>query len=270
MSKTLLTILAAVLLNVSIGCHSAESGRGQILPREKPAPDSANVITPAAEKESDLIEEVAIHRKAYRNGLEMLKGYYEQSGNNMKLQWAEKELGGLKDVTQYDYIIEAAVAGPDLKAVSSIPLANYMYEDGVRQEKKAWAFVVIPDENRLRQALSIYNGLIRKHPSSDKIDDSAYHAAGIYEHFKDYSIALLYYKRAYQWDSSTSNPARYKSARLLDEHMAQRVEALELYREALAKEQLTKKQKDKAQTRIDELTKKYEQLEEVKGSEKVQ
>jgi tetratricopeptide (TPR) repeat protein len=86
-------------------------------------------------------------------------------------------------------------------------------------------------------ALDKYNQLIRKHPSSDKIDDAAFKAGGIYEHFKDYTIALLYYQRAYQWNPKTPYPAKFKAAFMLDKRLHRRAEALELYQQALQKEE---------------------------------
>ena len=82
-------------------------------------------------------------------------------------------------------------------------------------------------------ALEKYNELIRKHPSSDKIDDAAYNAGVIQEYFKDYSIALLYYKRAFQWDPDTIHPARFRAARVLDKNLHRNAEALQLYQQAV-------------------------------------
>jgi len=116
----------------------------------------------------------------------------------------------------------------------------------------------------LRLALRRYNQLIRKHPSSDRIDDAAYRAGRICEHFKDYTIAILYYQRAYQWDPKTAYPARYRRACILDEHMHRRAEALKLYQESLKKEKLSKKRKEFIEERIIELTKSDESLKESK------
>ena len=93
-------------------------------------------------------------------------------------------------------------------------------------------FVVLKDENLLRMALDKYNQLISKFPTSDKIDDAAFRAAGIYEHFKDYSIAVQYYQRTYQWDPQTIYPAKYKAAFILDQRLHRRAEALQLYQDA--------------------------------------
>jgi tetratricopeptide (TPR) repeat protein len=167
---------------------------------------------------------------------------------------------------QYNYIIEASLAGPNLKAKDSDNKANYLYDEAYRLEKAAKRLFVKPfiDENLLRVTLDKYNQVIKQYPTSDKIDDAAYRAGGIYEYFKDYTIALLYYQRAYQWDSATANPARFKAAYILDQYLHRRAEALPLYQYALGNEKLSKDEQEFVQKRIEELTKGGESLEENK------
>jgi tetratricopeptide (TPR) repeat protein len=88
----------------------------------------------------------------------------------------------------------------------------------------------------MQLALNKCNDLIQEYPTSDKIDDAAYLAGEIHEYFGDYSIALLYYKRAVQWNANTPHPACYRAARILDYKLTDRGQALQLYREALDKE----------------------------------
>ena len=107
-------------------------------------------------------------------------------------------------------------------------------------------------------ALTKFEQLITKYPSSDKIDDAAYQAGEISEYFKDYSIALDYYQRAYSWDPDTPNPARFRAAKILDKHMHRNAEALELYKKAIEVEGRFGKNrewKDFAEERIEELQK---------------
>nr|MBC8481249.1 hypothetical protein [Planctomycetota bacterium] len=212
----------------------------------------------------DIVEQMAINRQAYRRGLDSLITCYKRSGDNMKLKWAENELKQLNVLPQYNYIIEAGIAGPELRAAASITEADYMYADALAIEKKAKGLVVIVDDNLLRKALIKYNELINRHPASDKIDDAAYRVAGICEHFQDYTIALIYYQRAYQWSPDSTNPARFKAAYVLDKHMSRRAEALELYRESLEKEKLNANYAEFAQLRIEELTRAHEKLNDVK------
>ena len=262
MAKTILTVSLIVLLNVLVGCHDIDSGMSQLVPaRMKAASEAALVAEVAKAGEVDIIEQVAINRQAYRQGLELLIAHYNNTGNSMKLVWAENELKALEDIPQYNYIIEAGLAGPGLKASTLIIEANYMYQEALRLEKKAGQLIVIKDEDLLRVALEQYNQLIRKHPSSDKIDDAAYRSGGICEHFKDYTIAVLYYQRTCQWDPDTIYPARFRAAYILDKHLHRRADALELYQQAVKNEGLSKNYKEFAENRIVELTKSDEGVE---------
>lgn len=249
MAKTILTVLLIVLLNVLVGCHGVDSGKSQLIPARM---KDVSVVEAG---EVDIIEQMLINRLAYRQYLESLVAHYKKTGNNMKLKWAENELKKLNKMPQYNYIIEAGVAGPSLKARSSITVADYMYDEAVRLEQKAGQLIIIKDEDLLRMALDKYNQLIRKYPSSDKIDDAAYRTGGICEYFKDYTIALLYYQRAYQWDPDTIHPARFKAAYVLDKYLHRRAEALELYQQVVENEGLSINYREFAEKRITELTK---------------
>lgn len=257
MARIVLTGVLVVLLNVLVGCNRADSGRGQLVPKGSKE-TLVSVSVPSNALETDIIEQMAINRQAYRQGILSLVQYYTDSGNNMKLEWAKKELAALDSMPQYNYIIEAGIAGPNLKATDVIPEADELYNEAVRLEKAGKRLIVIKNNEKLRLALGKYNQVIRKHPTSDKIDDAAFKAAGLYEHFKDYKIALVYYQRTYQWDKDTMHPARFKAAFILDKRMHRRAEALELYREAIQKEGAYEKYKylkEYAEKRIKEITK---------------
>lgn len=224
-----------VMLNLVVGCNESNSGKGQII-----APVAKGAMAPALEAadsdEIDLVEGMGAHRQAYRQALDTLVAHYESMGNNMKLQWAQKELQAFDEMPQYKYIIEAAVAGPDLRAVASIPEADELFNEAEELYKEAKKLVVIKDKDLLHLALDRYNQVFRQYPTSDKIDDAAFQAGAIYEHFKDYSIAEMYYERAYQWDPATVHPARFRRAYILDNKLSNKGEALMLYQEALDKD----------------------------------
>ena len=263
MARVILTIQLIVLLNVLAGCSGIDSGKAQLLPAGESV-SRAEKIKAATAAETDIIEQMAVNRKAYRAGLELLIEHYKKTGNNMKLVWAKKELTALDNIPQYNYIIEANIAGLGLRASTAIAEADELYYQAYALEQKAKRFIIIKDDGLLRQALDKYNQLIRKHPASDKIGYAAYRAAGIYEYFKDYSIALLYYQRAYQWDEDIAYPAQYKAAYILDKRLHRRAEALALYQQAVKKENLSNNHREFAEKRIIELTKSDERLEENK------
>ena len=250
----LITNLIAIILAVC-GCTENNSGKGQLISeRMRRQTDRHAVIAQASETEVDIIENMALHRNAYRQSLVSLIKHYKQAGDYMKRQWAQKELAALDATPQYNYIIEAHIAGPDLKAVKEVPEADDMYYEALVVEDEARKVPLMANDELLRLALDKYNTLIRQYPNSDKIDDAAYKAAAIYEDFKDYSIAVLYFQRVYQWDADTVYPARYKAAKLLDKKLIRRVEALELYQGSLRYDALTSNQRQAIKDRIAELT----------------
>ena len=254
MARTILTILIVVLLNVLVGCQGVEGSKSQLVPRPETSDWAAAVVNIAEAGEVDIVEQVSVNRQAYRQGLELLVKYYTRVGNNMKLEWARKELAALDTMPKYKYIIEASVAPANLKASTLIPEADALYREAFQLQKRAGPLTFIKNENLLRLALDKYNQLIRKHPYSDKIDDAAYRGGGIYEYFKDYTIALLYYQRAYQWDPDTIHPARFKAAYILDRRLHRRAEALELYQQFIKGMTGSEQQREFAQRRIEELT----------------
>ena len=234
MARVVCTGILIVLLSVLVGCQDVDRGQGQLIPRNtRRALGPASVVNITDKSEVDVVEQMAVNRQAYRQGLELLVGYYKRTGNNMKLEWANKELAALNTMPKYNYIIEAEVTPQNLKPSASIPEADDIYYDALEIDKNAGTLPILKNQNQLRLALEKYRELIRKHPSSDKIDDAAYRAGVIHEYFKDYSIALLYFKRTFQWDPETPHPARFRAARILDKNLHRNAEALQLYQQAV-------------------------------------
>lgn len=188
-----------------------------------------------ATTEVDLVEKLEQHRQDYRQALEMLVDYYSRTGNKRQLEWAKAELMAFKTMPQYSYISDI-LPGPQLKATVVIPEADALFLEAQKLDREGNELIVLKDRNYLRRALDLYNQLIRKFPSSDKIDDAAFQIATIHEHFKDFQSALTYYQRAYQWDPGTPHPARFKAGYVLDRYMRRKAEALEIYQEALKTE----------------------------------
>lgn len=255
MARIILTTTLIVLLNILVGCRTYDTGKGQLV-QTQISSDAA--IKEDVSGETDIVEQVVTNRQAYRQSLDLLVQYYRKAGNNMKMLWAQKELEALDTMPKYRYIIEAEVAGPNLKARTSIPEADKLFEEALQLENAAGPVPVVKafirDENLLRLALEKYNLLISSYPSSDKIDDAAFRAGEIYSYFKDYTIALLYYQRAFQWDPKTIYPARFKAAFILDKNLHRRAEALQLYQQAIEKEAIHHDLRDFAEKRIKELS----------------
>ena len=237
MTRTVTTIAIISLLVMAIGCGPSDRAQGQRLPQRTayaaPATDSAAT---GSTDEIDLVEQVSQYRLDYRQSLQLLIEHYTVVGDSKKHAWAAEELRALDRMPQYRYVVDAAVLPANLTASTRIPAADEMYLDAVKTQKQAEPIGILKDQEQMRVAREKYGQLIRQYPNSDKIDDAAYRMAGIYEYFKDYEVALLYYKRAYQWDPDTPYPARFHAAQLLDKKLLRRDEALDLYHEALLRE----------------------------------
>lgn len=240
MTRIVLGTAVISLLIVSLGCQPSDRGLGQQLPRRttytNPVAMSEADRVVGSTEEIDLVEQMATYRRDYRRSLELLVQHYTVAGNNKKLTWAREELRSLDRMPQYRYITDAAVMPENLQASERILKADDLYLEAVEVQRQAEPIGILKDQEQMRVALEMYNRLIREYPTSDKIDDAAYRAAGIYEYFKDYEISLLYYQRTYQWEPDTPYPARFRAASIMDKRLHRRNEALELWQEALLRE----------------------------------
>ncbi len=256
MARYALTVAVLLALSVFAGCGPSFEGAGQMAPPARLDPTAAaQVSDTSASTEAMLVEQVAIGRQTYKLGLEKLADFYTKSGNNMKLNWAMAELDALNTNPQYRFVIQAQAAGPDLKASASMPAADVLYRDGMAYYSEGKPIVGLVNEGKLRLALDRFNQIISQYPTSDKIDDAAYAAGELYEYLHDYSIAALYYSRAFQWDENTPHPARFKAAYMYDRHLTNRQTALELYQAYLARAPRNQGYKVYAETRVAEIMK---------------
>lgn len=252
MTRVNLFIILGLCTIVLSGCLGNSQQKRFMIPEHEPV--SIGDLPAAAAAEVSLAEKLAMSRNIYRENLEMLAEYYKQAGNSMKQKWAEAELSSLASAPRYQYILQAEVAGPDLRASKAVTQADNLFYEAMEHYNNAKKLLVVTDDKEMRLALSMFNELIEKFPMSDKVDDAAYRAGHIYEHFKDYNIAVLYYIRTFQWDTNTVYPARYKAASLLDRRLRKKHQALELYRAVLEEDTKYETYKELAQDRIDEIT----------------
>jgi tetratricopeptide (TPR) repeat protein len=255
----IVTIAAVVLLaTLIVGCE-ANTGTSQLLPPRTatytPPDPNRPLTTPATSGEIDLVEKMAGLRRDYRSSLQAMIQYYSASGNHQKVTWAREELTALDRIPQYQYIIEAEIMPATLKATDRIPAADQMYQEAEKLRRDAGfiPLMITKDVQLLRAALRKYGQLISSYPTSDKIDDAAYKMGEIHEGLGDYTIAVKFYQRAYQWDPATPYPARFQQAEILDKKLHNRAEALKVYQEAIEKEGRYTDRRLMAERRVQEL-----------------
>ena len=205
--------------------------------------------------EIDLVEDLVSKRNAYYSSLNAISEFYAKTGNGVKYQWVQNEIEGFALAPQYRYIRSGEVAGESLKATNAIEAADQLYDDAYTTQKKAMLLGITVDESGMRDALNMYESLIEQYPSSDKVDDAAFRLGEIYQDFKDYEIANIYYQRATQWDAQTPYPARYRRAYVLDKYLLKYDDALTMYLQSIDKESQYGTNSRLAKERVLELTK---------------
>ena len=245
-------LTALVLSFMLLGCAEEvkDDPRYRIDPADVAQARDVGYTMPDA-TEVDLVEGMASKRSEYRASLKNLIEYYRETGAAAKLAWAQKEYGVL---IQYRYLMPGEVVSSELMATDSIEEADVLYREAIELWREAGGDLIVHDTDKLGISLSKFNAVIEKYPSSDKIDDAAYKAGRIYEHFKDYQIAAIYYQRTFQWNAETSYPTRYRAAYVLDQKLHMRTEALPLYRLSVQKEKRYEDYVEYAKMRIRSMT----------------
>ncbi|MEN8127624.1 MAG: tetratricopeptide repeat protein [Planctomycetota bacterium] len=249
---TRISLIAALVLPsvFLIGCENPRVRDEHLLaPRNVPAASEDGVYLAPDAAEVDYVENAAATRDAYRRALTGLLDYYASVGNATKLQWAKMELKTFDQMISYQYLQPAEWIPENLSATDSIQEADDLYSQARALDREARLSLMI-NQPKLRQALGLYNTLIQQYPSSDKIDDAAYKAGRIYDHLKNYELAVVYYQRTFQWNKATPYPARYRTASVMDYKLRMREEALELYKQAVEKESRFSDNVTAAQERI--------------------
>jgi tetratricopeptide (TPR) repeat protein len=262
MARNLMIAAAAVIMmGVLGGCYNPKVDDAHLLmtPQEQQTVKKG-VLNPDA-GEVDVVEQVAATRNAYQTALEELIAYYKSTGNETKRRWANNELTTLKQMAQYRYLMPGEWVTQEMKATENVPGAEDLYKKALGLYIDAGGYFIITNEAKMRQSLQLFNQLMGEYPNSTRIDESAYRAGQIYEHFKDYELAAVMYQRCFQWNDKTNFPARYRAALVLDQKLKMRKEALAMYKLAVQKESRYEDNTKFAEMRITELSRPDAQLE---------
>ena len=232
---TLVCCLAVLL----VGCStlnpiaSVRAEHRMTAPRAAGTDTDASVdISTVGVAEVDLVESVVAHREQYRRGLRELHQYYSERGYATKQGWAAYELDGLSKVKPFRYLMDAEVPAETLEASDSIAEADELYEQGRAMMKRGGHGVPgLYREDRMIQAAEIFRDMIRRYPTSDKIDDAAFLCGEIHKEYLPGQelIAVKWYERCWTWDPTTMHPAKFQAAVVYDYRLHDRDAALELY-----------------------------------------
>lgn len=202
--------------------------------------------------ESDIVEALAEYRQTYRHNLESLVDLFKQAKDTPRWMRAKDELKDLISVNKYCYLRDADTPSSDLQPLDQIAPADELYSRALKLKKDSRPFFA----NRYKTQLAIeaFRKLIRDYPTSDKIDEAAYHIAEICrENLKDYQRAVRWYECVLAWNPDTQLPVNYRIARIYDKNLVNRLAALNYYRRALQQAPRGSSQHKDIRKRIDKL-----------------
>jgi tetratricopeptide (TPR) repeat protein len=184
-----------------------------------------------------LVEYAVTARNAYIDSVNKVIVYYKNTRQDFKGKVIENMRDRLDPINLYPYFPEAMLPPRDLKPVDVIPEAEAMY---TKAEKLFWdgkgllhIFITTSYEKE-RQAAVLFQKLIHDYPRSIRIAMSAYYLAEINkEYFRQNTLAVFWYERAWTWDPNLPEPARFQAATVYDIHLHNYTKAVECYRLSL-------------------------------------
>jgi TolA-binding protein len=237
MKHTLLVLIAAGGLALANDPPKSDNAK----PSGKPNDDTA------------LVEKVLATRKEYQKSLVTLYEHYATTGDKERARWVEEELKAYHLMNKPSYRLDLHDVPPaSLEAKANIKDANDLFMLASQYKGKGYGTDYTLNQ---RRAEILFQELLQKHPTSDKIADVAYELGDLYEgkSFRQYGRAAAYFERACQWRKGTRTDARLRAARLYDKQLNERAKAIDLYREVMQHD-TDKDRVKEAEKRLAELT----------------
>lgn len=207
-------------------------------------------------KEAETAEQAAVKsvndaRKAYQDSLHKLYEVYTANHDKEKARWVEEELKGFHIILKPAYRFDD-VPSPKLDGKENIKDANELFRQATQYKDHGFGTEYTLNQ---RRAEILFQELIARYPTSDKISDAAYDLGDLYESraYKQYERAALYYERSAQWKKMGRTDARLRAAKIYDKQLNDRNKAIEMYREVVAHDTDSERMKE-AEKRLAEIT----------------
>jgi hypothetical protein len=231
-----------------IGLCASAAVTGVAVWAEGPKVNNAKEV---ANSEDRAVKTVNDARKAYQESLLKLHDVYMKSGEKERARWVEEELRGFHLINKPAYRLED-VPPANLEAKDNIKEANELFREAKQYKDKGFGTDYTLNQ---RRAELLFQEILEKHRTSDKIADVAYELGDLYESraYKQYARAGIYFERASQWRKGGRTDARMRAARIYDRQLNDRGKAIELYRDVVAHDTETDRIKE-AERRLADLT----------------
>lgn len=203
--------------------------------------------------ESDIVESLLGYRRAYRKSLESLVGVLKGAKDVKRTSLAKRELRDLISVNKYMYLRDADTPGVELRATDQIAAAEKLYNQALELKKTSKKILV--DKYKTQLAMEGFRRLIREYPTSDRIKDAAYQIGELCRaNLGNYQRAIRWYECVLAWDSDTQIRANLRIAQIYDDHLVNRLTALDYYHRALKIEARGSSERKKIERRIRRLS----------------
>jgi hypothetical protein len=205
-----------------------------------------------------LVERTVAAREKYIADTDNVANVLAAKSDSYKLKVIRTMQARLDPICLYPYFPESMLPPRYLRPNAQIPAADRLYQEGVQlfQEGKGWAHTFVTTSYpKERQACVRFMKLIHDYPQSTKIAMAAYYIAEINkEYFKENTLAVYWYERAWTWDPHITEPARFQAATVYDFHLHNYSKAVECYRLALKYDPYRWRNPSECEERIKALT----------------
>ena len=214
---------------------------------------SANTVTgKASGGDFEMVQKLNSLRKDYQKSLEQLRVFYHQVQDKERERWATEELIAFHRIPKNAFILDLDLPPPNLPGDLNVPEANKIFTWAMKFKDHSYGTEYIDNQ---RRAEVLFQAILDKYPRSNKISAVAYNLGDVYESkaYRQFSRAVEYYHRCYQYNPKTTLDARIRAARLYDSKLNNRTKAIEVYREVTTHE-TDPQHIQEAQKRIAELS----------------
>ncbi|MFB3892817.1 MAG: tol-pal system YbgF family protein [Phycisphaerae bacterium] len=181
-----------------------------------------------------LVDYVVTARKAWIDAMGKVAALYDANTLTRQAEAVRTAVRRLEPEHCFTYFTSADIPPETLRPTQSSPEANALYDKAFKLYKEGHWFLIpgaFTRYDKEREALNLFRKLIHDHPDSDKIALSAYRIGEIEkEYFHNYTLAVRWYERAWQWDPKIDQPARFEAGVVYDMHLQDRENAVRCFR----------------------------------------
>ena len=204
-----------------------------------------------------LIEEVIRARREYLRAAVDLRAMYKDRKDKARTMHVQEMLDRFNPIYTYLYYLEAEIPPATLRAETTVVAADMAFDKAMKVYDEGTNLLrnikpSVRHKQRLA-ALKAFRDLVDAYPKSNKIGRCAYYIGEIYRRYDEWTRALVWFDRAWQWDAGLTEPTRFRAA---DIYHAQsnRKKAIEYYRLSLKHEKSHPQLMEYARERLEYLT----------------